>query len=58
VLIAILKKQPPYISLHIATDFIHHPFQENAFTASASDYERTIKYQRKPVEFIHFLTGQ
>jgi len=54
------KAQSRYVPLYIATDFVGHPFRENAFTASTSNSGRTFKYYRKPkpVESIQFLTGQ
>ena len=46
-------------SLHFVTDFIGHPFREDALTASTSSVLLQIGYGRylQPIESIHVLTG-
>jgi hypothetical protein len=52
--------QPGRFALHFATDFVGHPFRENAHPASLP--RRCEQNHRgrsvQPIEFIHNLTGQ
>ena len=63
VLVAIVKKrlQPRRLALHFATDFVGHPFREDALAASLS--RQRVHFSRgrrrqQPIESIRDLTGQ